>query len=133
MSTNNPPHGSSEGTIPVDEAIARTENWRTYLKTSGQEFNVRSYLIPIVSYQNLLYNNPEAEAVRVYIGLADPKDPTSSQILLVPIVDGHEQIYQVPAPSHKLEDPKTSNVYDMTTSCPPDCAPGTGDGTTLEG
>jgi hypothetical protein len=132
MSTNNLPNGSSEGTIPVEEAVKRTENWRVYLESSKQDFNVRSYLIPIASYQNLLNNNPTAEAVRVYIGLADPTDPKTSQVFLVPIVDGHEQLFQGTQPG-TVGGLGSSNVYDLTTPCPPGCDDNGGSGKTLDG
>lgn len=112
------PNDSSQGTISVYEAEKMTANWRSYLETSGQKFNIRSYLVSINSYQSLLACNPDAEAVRIYIGLADPKDPGSSQVLLVPIVGGKEKLYQ---------DTNESNVYDLTKACPPNCDVSTGD------
>jgi hypothetical protein len=108
MSTNN----NSEGTIPVDEAKKMVANWRDYLASSGQKYNVRSYLMPIAPYQNLLGNNPDAEAVRVYIGLTDPTDPSTSQILFVPVTGDEEKLNL---------DTGESNVYDTTIPCPPVC------------
>jgi hypothetical protein len=131
MSTNDLPGGDSQGTIPVEEAAKMTENWRIYLESANQDFNVRSYLIPITSYETLLKNNPTAEAVRVYIGLADEKDPNTSKVFLVPIVDGKEQLFQGTEPG-TVGGPGGSNVYDMSTSCPPDCGSG-GPGDTLDG
>lgn len=108
----------SQGTISVDEAEKMTANWRSYLETSGQKFIVRSYSVPINSYQNLLTNNPDAESVRIYIGLTDANDPSTSQVLLVPIIAGKEKLYQ---------DTGESNVYDLTNSCPPNCDISTAD------
>jgi hypothetical protein len=115
MSTND----NSEGTLNVDQAKQMTANWRAYLSSSKQDFNVRSYLVPINSYQNLLINNPTAEAVRIYIGLTDADDPATSQVLLVPIIDGEEKLYQ---------ESNESNVYDLTIPCPPSCPTGGGNG-----
>ncbi|MES2378153.1 MAG: hypothetical protein V4553_16305 [Bacteroidota bacterium] len=126
MSTNDLPNDSSEGTIDVDLAIEMARNWRTYLETSGQAFDVRSWLIPRVSYDNLLKNNPTMEAVRAYIGLRDPADPTSSQILLVPVVDGHDQLFQGTQNGGVGGDDGDSNVYDMSQPCPPTCGVGGG-------
>jgi hypothetical protein len=126
MSTNDLPNDSSEGTINVDEAIQMAKNWRTYLETSGQAFNVRSWLIPRVSYDNLLKNNPTMEAVRAYIGLNDPEDPMSSQILLVPVVDGHDQLFQGTQNGGVGGNDGDSNVYDMSSACPPNCGGGGG-------
>jgi hypothetical protein len=125
MSTNDLPNDPSEGTIPVDEAIEMARNWRTYLETSGQDFNVRSWLIPRVSYDNLLKNNPTMEAVRAYIGLYDPADPTSSQILLVPVVDGHDKLYQDTKDGVGGNE-DDSNIYDLSNPCPPNCGSGGG-------
>jgi hypothetical protein len=126
MSTNDLPNDSSEGTIDVDLAIEMARNWRTYLETSGQEFDVRSWLIPRLSYDSLLKNNPTMEAVRAYIGLRDPADPTSSQILLVPVVDGKDQLFQGTQNGGVGGDDGDSNVYDMTSACPPSCGVGGG-------
>ncbi|WP_214070705.1 hypothetical protein [Mucilaginibacter sp. dw_454] len=108
MSTND----TSEGTIPVDQAKQMVVNWQSYIATSGQKFNVRSYLVPIAAYKNLLINNPDAENVRVYIGLNDATNPATSQILLVPIVNGDEKLNR---------ETGESNVYDTTVPCPPVC------------
>lgn len=117
MNTNE----NSQNTVPVEDAKKMTANWRSFLETNGQKFNVRSYSIPLDSYQNLLTNNPDLESVRVYIGLKDENDPTSSTVFLVPIVNGQEKLYQ---------DNKQSNVYDFVGACPPECD--ITDGETLE-
>ncbi|MDB4926661.1 hypothetical protein [Mucilaginibacter sp.] len=122
MSTNDLSNTGSEETVPVPQAMKMTDNWRTYLASSGQAFNVRSYLIPIISYQNLLLNNPDAEAVRAYIGLTDPADPTTSQLLLVPIVNGREKPYV--QTDNMVQGDSGSNVYDLSAPCPPYCGTG---------
>lgn len=132
MITNGVPGSSSEGTIPVKDAKNGVENWEAYLESSNQKFNVKSYEIPIVSFQNLLGNNPDAESVKIYIGLANSEDPTSSQIYMVPIINGHEKLFRLTPPGNAPGDPKDdSNVYDMSKSCPPDCGNGGGPWGTL--
>jgi hypothetical protein len=126
MSTPNLPNDSSEGTINVDEAIQMAKNWRIYLENSGQAFDVRSWLVPRLSYESLLKNNPTMEAVRAYIGLRDAADPTSSQILLVPVVDGKDQLFQGTQGGGVGGNDGDSNVYDMTQACPPNCGSGGG-------
>ncbi|MES2487223.1 MAG: hypothetical protein V4581_14905 [Bacteroidota bacterium] len=134
MSTKDLPGGSSAGTIPVEEAAERTQNWRTYLSTSGQDFITRSFYVPILSLDSFIHNNPTAEAMRVYIGLTDPNDPLTSQIFFVPIVDGKEQLFQGTEAQGGVGGPGGSNVYDMSTSCPPECGSGGGGpGDTLDG
>jgi hypothetical protein len=112
---------SPEGTIPVDQAVELAANWRTYLSTSGQDFVAQSFLIPIINFQNILKYNPEASSVRAYIGLSDPTDPLSAQLLLVPVSEGQDIVY-LPK-GHRDGDSATlqSNVYDLTTVCPPSC------------
>jgi hypothetical protein len=124
MSTT-PNLNDEEGAIPVPQAMQMTTNWRTYLDATNPDFNVRSYYIPISSFKSVLKNNHKAEAVRAYIGLADPTDPTTSQLLLIPIVDGKEVPY-LPPTGDGLGGPGGSNIYDLTQPCPPDCGDGTG-------
>jgi hypothetical protein len=118
MSTNNL-HDDPEGTIPVDQAVQLAANWRTYLATSGQDFVAKSFLIPIINFQNILLYNPDADSVRAYIGLSDPTDPLSAQLLLVPVSNGQD-IISLPIGNGGVGTPQ-SNVYDLTTVCPPTC------------
>ena len=116
MSTTNDP----DGTIPVSTAKEWAENWRMYLTTATTDFTARSFLIPIIDFQNILLYNPEAESVRAYLGLEDVEDVTSVKLMLVPVTDDEEVHYvslggSMSAPS--------SNVYDFTTVCPPTCKP----------
>src|ERR1700743_3437468 len=128
MATEDPT--SPDGTVPVSQALVMTANWRAYLDASGSDFNVRSYYIPIISLQNLLKYNPDAEGVRVYIGLGDTEDMTSTNLLFTPVIDGKEMPYrQIPGVNYGTgDDPCTtddcSNIYDLAEPCPPYCAPG---------
>jgi hypothetical protein len=113
-------NADEDGTIPVPDAMKMIENWKTYLEKSKQEFIVQSYYVPIVSIQSLLKNNPTAEAAKVCIGLTDPNDPTTSQILFMPIVDGKVKPYIGPEKDRggvgEIDD---SNVYDLSQPEPP--------------
>jgi hypothetical protein len=110
-----------EGTIPVDEAIAMTQNWRAYLDTSKERFSAKSYLIPIIDFKNILKYNPDAENVRAYIGLENVNDPMSSKLIFVPIVDGKDVIYKSTSENPALSSETDSNIYDVTKVCPPFC------------
>jgi hypothetical protein len=110
---------SPEGTIPVDQAIQLTANWRTYLATSGQAFVGQSFLIPISNFQNILQYNPDADGVRAYIGLPDPADPTTAQLLLVAVKNGQDVVYLPGDDGEANSD--GSNVYDFSKICPPYC------------
>jgi len=118
MSTTNDPAGS----IPLNNAIDLTANWRKYLASSKQTFATHSFLIPFVSFTNIVLYNQGAEGVRAYIGLEDPTDPTTAKLVLVPVVNGQD----VPI-LHNLtgdEDSIQSNVFDLSSSCPPLCPVG---------
>jgi hypothetical protein len=121
MSPNNF-NDSPDGTIPVDEAIQLALNWRTFLDSSAQGFVAESFLIPIIAFQNILLYNPEADGVRAYIGLSDPTDPTTAQLLLVPVSEGQDVIY-LPIGTIGYGAGDSSNVYDYTKVCPPICPP----------
>ncbi|MES2427604.1 MAG: hypothetical protein V4560_11560 [Bacteroidota bacterium] len=120
MSKKDQKNYDSDGTVPVPDAMKMTENWKTYLAESKQEFNVESYYVPISSFQDLLKTNPTAEAVKVCIGLADPNNPATSQILLIPIVDGKIKPYIGPDKHGGVGDDFTdSNIYDLSQPEPP--------------
>jgi hypothetical protein len=126
MSTNTNQPIDPEGTIPVKEAIQMAANWRNYLSTSEQEFQARSFQIPIVNFKNILLHNPDAESVHAYIGLRTATDPATAQLILVPVVDGKDVLY-LPNERKSLiseEQEDQSNTYDLTKVCPPNCSTG---------
>jgi hypothetical protein len=112
-------YNGPEGTIPVAEAIELTLNWRTYLAASNPAFAAQSFFVPIINFVNILKYNPNAEGVRAYIGLEDPNDPTSAKLLFVPVANGEDVVYL----QQDNEVGEGSNVFDMTTVCPPVCPP----------
>jgi hypothetical protein len=118
---------SPEGTIPVPTAMDMTANWRLFLNANEPNFQVRSYYISIVSLQNMLKYNPDAEGVRAYIGLGDLEDIHSTKLLFIPVVDGKEVPYrQIPSENGLggCDTDDCSNIYNLNDPCPPVCAPG---------
>src|ERR1700761_5506467 len=115
------PMSYPEGTIPVKTAIQLTANSRTYLGDSNDDFNTCAFLIPIISFKNILLYNPDAESVRAYIGLTDPTDPKSGKLVLVPGVNGKDVPYVNPPTGTGSDDGSQSNTYDITKPCPPEC------------
>lgn len=105
--------------IPVDVAAEWTANWRNYLNSSAQAFNVQAFSIPIECIKNILLFNENADAIRAYIGLEIADDVSSAKLVLVPSI-GDTDIVYLPANSDKGGD--NSNVYDNTLTCPPYCA-----------
>ena len=114
-----------DGTIPVDVAREWAANWRTFISTTNPDFITRSFLIPIVDFQNIVLYNPTAEAVKAFIGLTDPEDATTAKLMLVPVLEGEEKL-ELPLVGGGLGEIQ-SNVYDMTTACPPTCGTPVGD------
>ncbi|HTH83279.1 MAG TPA: hypothetical protein VL490_10110 [Mucilaginibacter sp.] len=123
MNVNDLPTSDPEGTIPVAEATRLTANWRAYLQVSKQAFATHAFLLPIIDFKNILQYNPDAEGIRAYIGLDDANDPTSAKMILVPVVNGQDVCYLPKPPGASLgdDDDDTSNTYDVSTTCPPEC------------
>ncbi|MET3978843.1 hypothetical protein ABIB62_001412 [Mucilaginibacter sp. UYP25] len=119
------PTTDPDGTIPVATAKEWAANWRAYLTATNPDFEIRSFTIPIVDFQNIMLYNPAAEAVKAFIGLTDETDPMSAQLMLVPITEG-EEVHTLPLVGGPVGDSQ-SNIYDMTTACPPTCGAGVGD------
>jgi|GEM_PF-2631723 len=122
MSNENNLSNGAEGTIPVSDALTMTQNWRTYLAASQQGFVARSFVVPIINFTNILATNPEADGVRVYIGLEDATDPITAKLIFVPTVNNHDIPYI--HPEGNLGGDGNTNVYDLTTVCPPNCVVG---------
>jgi hypothetical protein len=126
MGIEDNPTTDPDGTIPVATAREWAANWRTYLSTSGQDFVTRSFLIPIIDFQNILAYNPDAENVKAFIGLTSATDPLTAKLILVPVGE-NEEVLVLPIYGAGMGE-VTSNVYDVTTACPPTCTPvSTGD------
>ena len=78
--------------------------------------------IPIIDFKNILKYNPDAESVRAYIGLGDVNDPMSSNLILVPVVNGKDVIYKSASEKPALDSEIDSNIYDLSKVCPPNCS-----------
>ncbi|MCO5934012.1 hypothetical protein NAF17_00550 [Mucilaginibacter sp. RB4R14] len=114
-----------DGTIPVATAKEWAANWRDYLLTADSDFITRSFEIPIVDFQNILLYNPTAQSVKAFIGLKDIGAPLTAQLMLVPVVAGQE-VHTLQLVGGLVGDVQ-SNIYDMTTACPPTCSTIVGD------
>lgn len=116
-----------EGSIPVAEANFMIANWKAFVDDPTSHFEGRSFLTPIASFTNIVQFNPDAESVRVYIGLEVPGDPSSAKLVFIPVVNGKEvrRIIMPQGGGSGTEvcggDGSQSNTYDMTKVCPPTC------------
>lgn len=109
---NHPPH---PGSISVELAAEFTSNWRTYLAASNNEFDLKSFWISIEHIKSLLAHNPDADGMRVYLGLSDPENPTSFKFVTV-TTKHQEDVIELPDGAPNLIPPP---VY-----CPPVCPTG---------
>ncbi len=113
-----------EDTISLQEAEVLTTNWRNFigpLTPPGGQY-IRAFYIPIVDIAELArYHN--AEAVRAYLCLEVPNDPSTAKVVLVPVDEKGNDITSVLIPSPQSEEQKVeqSTIYDMTQPCPQAC------------
>jgi len=108
----------SEDTIPEDEAIAITTNWRNYItKYDPSPDYVRAFNIPMEDITELseFYKCP---SVRAYLAMAVPGDVTTLKIILVPVDAAGCDILSIPDAA--LTDDQ-STIYDFTSPCPQVC------------
>lgn len=114
MATENH-HHPHPGSMPVEEAIEATANWRSYLSSSNSEFNLQSFWISIDKIKSLLEHHPDADGIRVYLGLENAANPTSFKIVTVPTQNRVDVIELSNGESIVLPPP----IY-----CPPVCPTG---------
>lgn len=103
------------GSSSVAEAAEATANWRTYLAASNSEFNLQSFWISIDKIKKMLEHNPDADGIRMYMGLNDAANPTSFKI--VTVTTKHKQdVVELPDGESIIDPPP---IY-----CPPICPTG---------
>lgn len=114
-----------EDTIPLSEAETLTTNWRDFigpLTPPGGQY-IRAFYIPITDIVELAQYH-RAEAVRAYLCLTVPNDPSTAKVVLVPIDEKGNDIttIYIPSPSGSSEKPvEQSTIYDLTQPCPAAC------------
>ena len=112
------PQGS-KGTIPTEDATQQTANWRAYL--AGSDLITKAFLFPIETFRNLIAINPEADGIRVYLGLKTAGDPKSLTALLVPVIDGNDIVVAPKTAPGDGDGDDDDNVYNFSQTCPPIC------------
>jgi hypothetical protein len=104
-------------TIPEQEAIDITTNWRNYISAIDPSPDyIKAFNIPMIDIQQLatFYQCP---SVRAYLSMSIPGDISSLKIILVPVDANNQDILSVPSPGGTDE----SSIYDLTTPCPQLC------------
>lgn len=107
----------SEDTIPLDEAVKLTTNWRDYIgKYEPASQYIRAFNIPMEDI-NELATFAKSPSVRAYLAMATPGDISTLKIILVPVDASGNDILSVPG----LASDDQSTIYDFTTPCPQAC------------
>ena len=87
----------SDDTIPEQEAIDITTNYRDYIsKIDPQPNYTRAFNIPMIDIQELAAGFPKCPSVRAYLCMAVPGDITTLKIVLVPVDVNNKDIVSVP-------------------------------------
>ena len=114
-----------EDTIPLEEAEILTTNWRSFIAPitpPGGQY-IRAFYIPITDIVELAQYH-QAEAVRAYLCLTVPDDPSTAKVVIVPIDEKGNDIttIYIPSPSGDSDKPvPQSTIYDLTQPCPAAC------------
>ena len=118
--------------VPVDEAVVRTTNWRALYKdvTKCEECDIlRAYFIPIEDiislYEFYKKHKVMIKGVRGYLGHnpLDPINPTvlETDLMLCPVdLEGNDIITPPPSLQGVLGT-DGSTIYDFSTPCPNMC------------
>jgi hypothetical protein len=126
------PHSFLNQCVPVDEAVARTTNWRQLykeaLKCKEQEI-LRAFYIPIEDiialYNFFTEHQVMVKGVRGYFGHnpLTPIDPTiyETEMLLCPVDQDGCDILTAPPSLAGVLGTDASTIYDFTAPCPTNC------------
>src|SRR5687768_9798979 len=105
-------------TIPEQEAIDITTNWRNYISAIDPSPDyIKAFNIPMIDIQQLAEFH-RCPSVRAYLAMTIPGDITSLKIVLVPVDANNQDILNVPSPDGSSDQ---SSIYDLTTPCPQLC------------
>lgn len=107
----------SEDTIPEQEGVNLTTNWRNYISNLDPAPNyIRAFNIPMVDITQLA-KFYKCDSVRAYLSMAIPGDVTSLKIILVPVDAAGNDILSIPDNTGAAQ----STIYDFTSPCPQLC------------
>ena len=119
-------------TVPVDEAVARTTNWRQIYQdvVKCEECDIlRAFFIPIDDIIELYHfykkHKVDITGVRGYLG-HNPLDPISptvyeSELMLCPVDLQGNDILTAPPALQGVLGTDASTIYDLTAPCPTVC------------
>jgi hypothetical protein len=117
-------------TIPLVEAMARTEAWRAFVSSLpgegtntnlvSPEYLFRAIHIDMADIDWLRKEHPEAQCIRVYMSIPDPAFPSKICGLLVPVDNQNRDMLTTPADGI-FSFVSKSSIYDVTQPCPTVC------------
>jgi hypothetical protein len=106
-----------KSTIPLQEAITETTNWRNWITPHMNNDIIRAFFIPIQDIIELAKMHEEAVGVRAYLMLPDPQQIGTVKIAIVPVTkDGKDILTK----KNETSD-EQSTIYDFTQPCPHLC------------
>lgn len=119
-------------TVPVNEAVGRTTNWRQLYQdvVKCEECDIlRAFFIPISDIIELYHfykkHKVEISGVRGYFGHnpLDPIDPSvyETELMLCPVDQQGNDILTPPPSLQGVVGLGESTIYDFTTPCPTNC------------
>lgn len=122
-------------TVPVNEAVVRTTNWRQLYQdvVKCEECDIlRAFFIPIEDIIDLYHfykkHKVEITGVRGYFGHnpLEPIDPSvyETELMLCPVDRQGNDILTPPPGLQGVMGVGESTIYDFTSPCPPTCDPG---------
>ena len=115
------PTHSSDDTIPEQEAIDITTNYRNYISSfdPSPDF-IKAFLIPMEDIIALASFH-KCPNVRAYLSMAVPGDNSSMKLILVPVGPEGNDILNVPVTGETGDVVTQSSIYDFTSPCPQAC------------
>lgn len=121
---NNNRETNETDTIPLELGINWCANWRQAFSNAFPQVPftdiLRGFRIPFDDIAQLA-SIPQAVAVRSYLSMDDPNDPSTLRLLLVPIgVNAAGQEYDMLVGPEPIVPPE-SYIFDFTQPCPIQC------------
>ncbi|TDW96103.1 hypothetical protein [Dinghuibacter silviterrae] len=132
MKDKQQPPAFLQNSVPVDEAVVRTTNWRHLYKDAikcEEKDILRAFYIPIEDiiclYEFYQQYQVEVKGVRGYFGHNPnmPIDPTiyETEMLLCPVDQNGCDILTAPPSMVAVLGDSSSTIYDFTAPCPVNC------------
>jgi hypothetical protein len=104
-------------TIPLQQAILETTNWRNWIQLHMNDHIIRAFYIPIQDIIELAKMHEDVEGVRAYLMLPDPQQIATVKVAIVPVTKDGKDILRK---KNETSD-EQSTIYDFTQPCPHLC------------